>query len=292
MTLTTINNRYNMTEESQVVTAPVETQGKPDTIEVETNIEATPKNGSPDNQPTAQADAPKPAETQEQKKTRQEKRRAARERDIRRNADLEAEVRLLREQKQATAPQGKTPYTDFSKEPNIADYDDALAYTRDVNKYDAHNMLSERDKKQQTERAQESTNQAYFEKLRPLVQANPEMADRITYLDSNGLISKQLEAAVKSSSVSEKITEYLIGLPDEAIAQISQLPANELYKGIGILEAQLSQVKEEKPRTTQAPPAIKPPGNSAKTDRSIGSFTQEEIENMPISEFKKLTNMK
>lgn len=284
-----------MTTESQVVTAEVATQEVPkDTIEVETNIEPTPENGVPDKASKAPADVAQ-AETQEQvqKRSRSEKRKAEKDRILQENATLRERNRVYEEQIKGKQPEKA------DGEPNIADYDDVMLYYRDLNKYDAQQLLkSDREKQaefakqQEVTQAQEAKTRAYVEKLQPILQEDPALLDRLESLETKGLISKNLQNAVEDSSSSDKITKYLSQLPDHIIGQLSALSEKEVYKAIGILEAQLEAPKEnlkETPRASKATPPINPPRNIAKTDRSINSYTQEEIENMPLSEYKKIT---
>jgi hypothetical protein len=72
------------------------------------------------------------------------------------------------------------------------------------------------------------------------------------------------------------------------------MPPEALPKAIKTIEAFIKKggEQQEKPKITKAEPPITPPGVTANADRSLSSYTQEQIENMPLSQFKLLSNFK
>ena len=112
----------------EVTATPADTQDAiTDRYEVETNIASEPVKDEPakEVEPTKDSE-PEPSEEPQESKTtinpRTAARKAEKERLIRENAELKAE---LAKGKQPPQPEGKQP-RDLSKEPNIQDYDDAV----------------------------------------------------------------------------------------------------------------------------------------------------------------------
>ena len=279
------------TDDSTIVTAPVDTKepATSDRFEVETNIEPTEvedKGSKPQVEPTEAPPQPKPVNP------RTEKRKAEKERLIRENAIKDEQLRQTQAELAALkAPKQEVKQKDPTKEPNVADYDDVLEYTRDMAKFEANNLLSERDQQYQSVQEQR-LNEVFEEQLDEVRATTPDIDDKIQTLYDAGLIPPTIERAVLSSSMSGKLAEHLANFPGD-LQQLNSIRPELLPKAIKSIEVFIKKGPQvEKPRLTNAAPPISPPGNGAKTDRSINSYSQEEIENMPISEFKKLTNMK
>ena len=92
-----------------------------------------------------------------------------------------------------------------------------------------------------------------------------------------------------SSDMSPEVAYHLTQYSDDLMT-LRGLPKDMLPKAMKQIEAFIKkggeQIKEQ-PRVTKAQPPITPPGLTVKTDRSINSYTQEEIEDMPLSEYNK-----
>ncbi|MES1987327.1 MAG: hypothetical protein V4440_04720 [Pseudomonadota bacterium] len=280
-----------MEPNSNEVTAATDTQDAiKDRYEVQTNIASEPVKSEPAKkvEPEPKPDSEQePLEAPQESKTtinpRTQERKAKEARLFRENAELKAE---LAKSKQPDQPEGKKP-RDLSKEPNILEYgDDALEYTRDVARYDR--MQESLQEKRQ------SKIEAHKERVDVFIADNPDFDEKVSALVESGLVSPDIEDAVLSSPMSEKLSYHLANFNGDLLT-LRGLPKELLPQAIKEIESFIKKggnQEQEKPRVTQASPPIKPPGNSAKTDRSLSSYSQEEIENMPIAEFNKLSKRK
>lgn len=270
-----------MEQENQAVTAPVDTQtAQPiDTIEVETNIEAPEQGTQKETSKTEPTEAP-----QKPVNPRTQARKAEKERLITELATERERNRQL-EEKYKGVPKEEPKQKDFSKEPNIQDYTDVLEYTRDLARYEATNLLSERDKKS-AEADRQRRIESFQEQINEVKAEMPDLDSRLDALYNAGLIPQSIEDAVLSSNISGKLAAHLAKFPGD-LKQLNSYRPELLPQAIKQLEAFIQNPpKAEEPRVTRAQAPITPPGNSAKTNRSINSYTQEEIENMPLSEYK------
>lgn len=289
-----------MEKNSQEVTAPADTKAAiEDRFEVVTNNAPEPEkveDKSEKQEPKPEADSePEPSEEPKESKTinpRTAARKAEKERLLRENAEaaernrqLEAE---LAKYKQSTQPEGKQP-KDLSKEPNIQDYEDALEYSRDIAKYEAIQAF----KQESSKLAQQKKIEAYNERLESVIAEKPDFGEKVGALVESGLITPDIEDAILSSGMGPELSYHLAQYNGDLLA-LRGLPKELLPKALKEIESFIKKgaTSQEKPRVTQAAPPIKPPGNSARTDRSISSYTQEEIENMPLAEFNKLIKRK
>lgn len=283
-----------MLEESQVVDAPVLTQDKTDHIEVETNIEPTPENGVEDKGSKKAASEPlkeTPEQTEQRaKKTRNEKKRAEKERLISELATEREKNRQLAEKTQSKEPAKQERKVDLSKKPDITHYstDQYLDYVEDLAKFNANELLLERDKKTAAvERDNQIAN--FQEQAAEIRNEIPDFDEKMQKLYDAGLVSAPIENAVLKSSMSGKLTEHFVKFPGD-LKQLNDYRPELVPQAIKAIEnfIKAGGKQEEKPRITQAKTPIKPPGNNAKTDRSVTSYTQEEIENMPLNEYRTL----
>lgn len=281
-----------MQEENQVVDAPVLTQdSKTDHIEVETNIESTPENGVEDKGKKAASEPLKetPDQTEQRaKKTRNEKKRAEKERLISELATEREKNRQLAEKSKEPAKQERK--VDLSKKPDITQYstDQYLDYVEDVAKFNANELLSERDKKS-AEAERDNQIASFQEQATEIRNDMPDFDDKVQKLYDAGLVSAPIENAVLKSPISGKLTEHFVKFPGD-LKQLNDYRPELVPQAIKAIENFIKArgKQEEKPRVTQARAPIKPPGNNAKTDRSVNSYTQEEIENMSLTEYRTL----
>lgn len=291
-----------MPEDQVAVTAPAETPK--DTIEVVSSTEEPVSSNVTEPVEKAAPQSDKPAETPEQQKNlRNQQRKAQKERLIRENAVKDEQLKTLQTElaKYTQPKKAEVKPKDLSKEPDINQYKgknqadslgDYLDFTSDLAEYRTNAVLSERDKKAaEAEKAKRID--SFNEQVNDVRTQMPDFDSKVSQLYEAGLIPQPIEDAILSSNISGKLAEHLIKFPGD-LQQLNSYRPELLPQAIKKIEAFIKQggQPQEKPRVTQATPPIKPPGNTARTDRSINSFTQEEIENMPISEYKKITNMK
>jgi len=295
--------------EDKQVTAPAATESNvqevaqpKDTIEVvHSTEEAQPESGS---------DTPKEeGQTQEEPKQEPEKkplnprtaqRKAEKERLIRENATLAERLKELEGRVKQTNPaseQKSEKVKDYSKEPNIQDYDDVLEYQRDVAKYDLHQF--DRQKSEQSEQAELQKYQASFNEELPIIKAEmPDFEEKVGQfyqaglLEEGGYLEKQILKTGKAGELAKHFVQYPSDLQQLSMYRPEAIPAalkqiQDWIKTNG--SASTQQQPEEQPRVTKAQAPITPPGNSAKSNRSINSYSQEEIENMPLKEYEALT---
>lgn len=273
-----------MTDEVTEVTAPVDTQVNADRIEVETNIPA----------PEPEVVEPKvePSEAPQTKTVnpRTEKRKAEKERLIRENAELKERTRAYEEQlKSKEAPkEAEKPAKDLSKEPNINDYEDVMVYINDLQDF-KNLQIKEQIINERKQAEKEVKINSFVEDIRELTTEQPDIGEKIGQLADAGLIPEHIEDVIIDSPDRKELTKHFAQYPGDLIA-LNKLRPEMVKDGIKQIQAWIKTPKQaEAPRVTQAKPPIAPPGNNAKTDRSISSYSQEELENMPLAEFNRLT---
>lgn len=288
-----------MESNSNEVTATVDTQAAiSDRYEVETNIVSEPEAEKPKDEPTKEvkqdtADKSdsdtEPSEEPNESKTinpRTAARKAEKERLLRENAiateknrQLEAELAKYKQ------PQPEAKAKDLSQEPNIQDYDDALEYSRDIAKYEAVQAF-----KQETSKlTQQKQIEAYNEKLQSVVAEKPDFEERVAALLNSGLVTPDIESTILASNMGPELSYHFAQYNGDLLA-LRGLPKELLPKAIKEIESFIKQGgnQQEKPRVTQAAPPITPPSSTGRTNRSASSYTQEEIENMPLHEYNKI----
>ena len=114
----------------------------------------------------------------------------------------------------------------------------------------------------------------------------PDFDEKVTALLDSHLITPDIEKAIMASPIGADIG-YHLALYGSDLMTLRGLPVESLPNAIKAIEAFIKEGgnKQYKPRVTQAQPPISPPGSTTKIDRSISSYSQEEMENMPLSEF-------
>jgi len=212
---------------------------------------------------------------------------AEKERLLRENAAAAEEIRQLKAEnakyKQPEKPEAKAK--DFSQEPNIQDYDDALEYSRDIAKYEAIQAF-----KQGTSKlTQQKQIDAYNESIELVKASKPDFEEKASALVDSGLVTPEIESAVLSSNLKAELTYHLAQYGGDLMA-LRGIPKELLPNAIKEIESFIKKggAQPEKPRVTQATPPITPPSSNGKTNRSVSSYTQEEIENMPLAEYNKI----
>jgi hypothetical protein len=284
-----------MTTNSNEVTAAVDTQDAiTDRYEVETNIVSEPEvktKEEPAKEVEPESDSQtEPSEEPQESKTinpRTAARKAEKERLLREIADTKAEnARVMAElakYKQPAQPEAKAK--DLSKEPNIQDYDDALEYSRDIAKYEAIQAF-----KQETSKlTQQKQIESYTERLETFKADKPDFEEKVGALLNSGLVSPEVEGAILSSNMGPELSYHFAQYNGDLLA-LRGLPKELLPKAIKEIESFIKQggQQQEKPRVTQAPPPISPPSSTGRTNRSASWYSQEEIENMPLSEYQRV----
>lgn len=279
-----------MTEESEVVTESATTY---DPVEVESTDAPHPENGSEDKVDTKPESTPEKADvTPKPLNPRTAQRKAEKERLIRENAAKDEQLKQLQAElarfKPVEAKVTAKREVDLSKEPNIADYTDAIEYARDLAKYDANQIIAERDKKS-AEQTRTQQIEAYQEQANVIRATMPDFDEKVSQLYEAGLIQPHLEKEILASSDSAKLTEHFVKFPGD-------LQALNMYKPEAI-PAALKQIKawmktqgtapaQPAPRQSQAKPPITPVGQKASITKDINQLTQEELEAMPQHEFE------
>lgn len=265
-----ITNRFT------VETNIVPERAKPAKVEPETDktIEADTSDSEPDEEPTEK----KPINP------RTAQRKAEKERLIRENAALAERLRILEGQK--SPPDSEAPRArDLSKKPNIHDYEDVLEYTEDLATWKAGEIFEA--KTSQLERQKQVD--ALAERAEAVRAEKPDYDEKVAALVESRLITPDLERAILSSSIGADIAYHLAQYGADLMT-LRGLPAGELPKAIKAIETFIKQggQQQEKPKVTKAEPPITPPGSTANADRPLSRYSQEEIENMPLSQFNAL----
>jgi len=281
-----------MSEEPEVVTAPAATTY--DSIEIQSTHDEQPTSGSEakvDEQ--TESTSEKAEVTPKPLNPRTAQRKAEKERLIREAATKDAENKQLLAEiarlKQSEPKVEAKREVDLSKEPDIKDYDDAITYARDLAKYDAAQIIAERDKKE-SEAQRTKQIEAYQEQADIIRTEMPDFDDKVDALYTAGLIQagSVLENEIIASPDSAKLAAHFVNFPGD-------LKSLNMYKPEAI-PAALKQIQswiksqgttpQPTVRQSQAKPPINPVGQKAAITKAVNSLTKEELEEMPQHEFE------
>jgi len=260
-----------------------------DSFTVETNVvpEAEPKEVEPTKDKTTEVETPATepkAEPTEPKpiNPRTAQRKAEKERLLRENATLAERVRQLEQSNkvpESDAPKAK----DLSKKPNIQDYEDVLEYTEDLATWKAGEIFESKTSEHQLQKQTE----ALAERAEVLKAEKPDYLEKVDALAKSQLITPDIEKAILASPIGADISYHLAQYGADLMT-LRGLPPESLPQAIKAIESFIKKGGEqEKPKITKAEPPITPPGVTANADRPINSYSQEELENMPLNEYKR-----
>ena len=264
----------------------VETNVVPEKVEPEkvepTKVEATDASkpdAEPDEEPTEQKSI----------NPRTAQRKAEEERLIRENAALAERVKML---EQKTAPVSDAPKAkDTSKAPDVKDYEDVLEYTAALAEWKAGEIFEKRT----SELSLRKQTEALAERAEVLRAEKPDFDEKVNALVGSNLITPDIEKAILASPIGADVSYHLAQYGADLMT-LRGLPAETLPKAIKAIEAFIKkgveQQQQEKPKITKAEPPITPPGVTANADRPLSRYSQEELEDMPLSQFNKLSNYK
>lgn len=280
-----------MLEESEVVTAPADSTS--DTIEVQSVNESQPENGSEKVTENTESTAPAEA-TPKPLNPRTQQRKAERERLIRENAAKDEQIKQLMAQisNQSAPSKPAEKALDLSKEPDIKDYTDAIQYARDLAKYDAYQMQSEKEKEAATATRNRQI-ETYQEQADAIRAEMPDFDAKVDAFYSAGLfqVGSPLEDAILSSSDSAKLVQHFVKFPGD-LKNLNQYRPEAIPAALkqiqNWMKTQASANANPQPqlRQSQAKPPINPVGQKASTTISLKDLTREELENMPQHEFE------
>lgn len=266
-----------------------------DRFTVETNI--APEKAEPEKVEPAKVEATevsKPDAEPDEEPTEQKsinprtaQRKAEKERLLRENAALAERVRML-EQKNAPvsdAPKAK----DTSKAPDIKDYEDVLEYTAALAEWKAGEIFEKRT----SELSLRKQTEAFAERAEVLREDKPDFDEKVNALVESRLITPDIEKAILASPIGADVSYHLAQYGADLMT-LRGLPPETLPKAIKAIEAFIKKggEQQEKPKITKAEPPITPPGVTANADRPLSSYTQEQIENMPLKQFNPLSNFR
>lgn len=270
-----------MTIDSTDVTVTDTQTSKEDNFVVDTNIatepekEAVTEEVKPEQAPSEAPPEAKPINP------RTLARKAEKERLIRDNAVMAEKLKQFESNKQPE-PEAEQE-RDYSKPPQEMDYDEFA----DFMEAKIEHKLNRQEAKQH-EAAQEKQIQALGQKFESYRAEKPDFDEKVDALINSQLLTEPIEQAILQSSMGEKISYHLAQYGSDLMT-LRGLPPSALPQAIKQIEAFINDggSVQDKPRVTQAQPPIAPPGNTSKSDRSLSSYSQEEMENMPLSEFNK-----
>jgi hypothetical protein len=265
--------------------SPVENRFIVETNVVPENVE--PEKVEPSTEKTIEVETPdsEPDEEPTEQKTinpRTAQRKAEKERLIRENAVLAEKLRQY-EQEKATdsdAPKAR----DLSKKPDIQDYDDVLEYTEDLATWKAGEIFESKT----TQLNLQKQTEALAQRAEIVRAEKPDYDEKVVGLIESRLITPDIEKEILSSPIGADVAYHLAEYGADLMT-LRGLPAEALPKAIKAIEDFIKKGGEpqEKPKITKAEPPIVPPGVTVNADRPLSSYTQEEIENMPLSQFNK-----
>jgi len=256
----------------------VETNVVPESAEpekVRPEVDKTKEVTAPDAEPPAEPTEPRPINP------RTAQRKAEKERLIRDNAAMSEKLRQYEEQINAKDFLDPSKKRDLSKEPDITEYDDVLEYNRDVARYDR--------KQESLQELEQKQIDALAERAEAVRAEKPDFDEKVTALVESQLITPDIEKSILSSSMGADVSYHLAQFPADLML-LRDLKPEVLPRAMKHIEAFIKNgnaaQEVEKPKVTKAAPPITPPGVTANADRPLSSYTQEEIENMPLSEYK------
>ncbi len=238
---------------------------------------------------TSKPDAEPDEEPTEQKSInpRTAQRKAERERSRLEIAKLQEEVRRLQQERVTVsdAPNAK----DTSKAPKVEDYEDVLEYAAALAEWKAGEIFEKRTFELSLKKQEESLAER-FEVLR---EEKPDLDEKMDALVKSKLVTPEIYKAILASPAGADVSYHLANCGQDLMF-LRGMPPEALPKAIKTIEAFIKKgvEQQEKPKITKAEPPITPPGVTANADRSLSSYTQEQIENMPLSQFKPLINFK
>jgi hypothetical protein len=262
-----------------------------DRFQVETNIEVS--------EPTEPMEPEAKENSVEEVKTEQEPieeppepksinprtlaRKAEKERLIRENAELAEKLKQYETKEKQPEPAKR----DHSQEPKLEDFEDAFEF---MEAKIEHKLFKQQENQRLSIEKQMEDKQveALAEKVAVFRDEKPDFDEKVNVLVESGMLTPDIEKAILASDMGEKLSYHLANYGADLMT-LRGLPKEMLPKAIKHIEAFIAEgaTTQEKPKVTRAAPPITPPGVTAKTDRSISSYTQEEIENMPLSEYNK-----
>jgi len=253
-------------------------EAKPEKVEAEKD--KTTEEKTPDTEPKVEPTEPKPINP------RTAQRKAEKERLIRENAAMAERLRQLEQERAPVSEQPKA--RDSSKEPQLSDYDDVLEYTEARAEWRANQVYESRTSQAELQKQ----TAALAERAEAVRAEKPDFDEKIGAVLHSQLVTPDIEKAILASPVGADIMYHLANYGADLMT-LRGYPAEALPQAIKEIESFIKNGGQpEKPKITKASPPITPPGVSANTGRSLSSYTQEELENMPLIEYKRLSNMK
>ncbi|MCA6393435.1 MAG: hypothetical protein IM607_18835, partial [Cytophagales bacterium] len=253
------------TVETNVVPENVEPEKVEPSTEKTTEVETT--DSEPDEEPTEKKSI----------NPRTAQRKAEKERLIRENAVLAERLRQYEQEKATASDEPKA--RDLSKKPDIQDYDDVLEYTEDLATWKAGEIFESKT----TQLNLQKQTEALAQRAEIVRAEKPDYDEKVSGLIESRLITPDIEREILSSPIGADVAYHLAEYGADLMT-LRGLPAEALPKAIKAIEAFIKKGGEpqEKPKITKAEPPIAPPGVTVNADRPLSSYTQEEIENMPL----------
>jgi hypothetical protein len=265
-----------------------------DRFTVETNIateQAEPEKVEPPKVEATEVSKPdtEPDEEPTEQKSinpRTAQRKAERERSRLEIAKLQEEVRRLQQERVTVsdAPNAK----DTSKAPKVEDYEDVLEYAAALAEWKAGEIFEKRTFELSLKKQEESLAER-FEVLR---EEKPDLDEKIDALVKSKLVTPEIYKAILASPAGADVSYHLANCGQDLMF-LRGMPPEALPKAIKTIEAFIKKggEQQEKPKITKAEPPITPPGVTI-ANRDVSSYSQQEIEDMPLSQYKILTGIR
>ncbi len=130
--------------------------------------------------------------------------------------------------------------------------------------------------------------QALAERAEIVRAEKPDYDEKVVGLIESKLITPDIEREILSSPISADVAYHLAEYGADLMT-LRGLPAEALPKAIKAIEAFIKKGGEpqEKPKITKAEPPIAPPGVTVNAHRPLSSYSQQEIEDMPLIKFNR-----
>lgn len=285
-TAVTVKTDSPVEDRFTVETNIVPESAEPEKVELpdDKTTEAETTDSEPDEEPT---DQKKINPRTVQRKAEKEGLIREKEGLIRENSTLAERIRLLEQEKALVSDQPKA--RDLSKKPDIQDYDDVLEYTEDLATWKAGEIFESKTTQLNLQRQID----ALAERADILKAEKPDYKEKVSALLESRLITPDIEKAILASPLSAELAYHFAQYGGD-LMNVRGLPVAEQPKAIKAIEAFIKRGGEpqEKPKVTKAEPPITPPGVTANADRPLSRYSQQEIEDMPLSQFNPLTKPK
>jgi len=224
------------------------------------------------------AEAPKPAEEADKHELPKGVQRRI-DRAVRAKYEAEARTKVAEEELQRWRGESRQQAPE-NAEPTIDKFDNIEHYISAKAKWVANSEIRKAMEQTAHQTQAQQEHQYHAQVMQDwsvrLEQTTAELPDFEEVLSASTVpMSGAMERAILESEVGPKLAYWLAQNPKEA-HEISQLPPTRAIARLGRIEERLTTAKPAAPRTTSAPPPVKPVGNTASVTKDPGKMSDAE----------------